>query len=173
MTTDLADRYGAPARWRRPVTITLAVALAVVGLGWLGWTAWFHSTPEATSELVTFEVTSDYEVAARLDVQLDDGVDASCRLRALAEDKTAVGELEFSPSQASTRWSSAPSGGPRAWRSSAAPRPASRARADVGLRFRPRLANLIVLPVRVRWPMSVAAPTPIGRMTPTDPVRGR
>ena len=97
MTTDLADRYGAPARWRRPVTITLAVALAVVGLGWLGWTAWFHSTPATTSELITFEVTSDYEVAARLDVQLDDGVDASCRLRALAEDKTAVGELEFSP----------------------------------------------------------------------------
>ena len=97
MTTDLADRYGAPARWRRPVTITLAVALAVVGLGWLGWTAWFHSTPAVTSDLVTFEVTSDYEVAARLDVQLDDGVDASCRLRALAEDKTAVGELEFSP----------------------------------------------------------------------------
>lgn len=97
MTTDLADRYGAPARWRRPATITLAVALAVVGLGWLGWTAWFHSTPATTSELITFEVTSDYEVAARLDVQLDDGVDASCRLRALAEDKTAVGELEFSP----------------------------------------------------------------------------
>ena len=97
MTTDLADRYGAPARWRRPVTITLAAALAVVGLGWLGWTAWFHSTPAVTSDLVTFEVTSDYEVAARLDVQLDDGVDASCRLRALAEDKTAVGELEFSP----------------------------------------------------------------------------
>ena len=97
MTTDLADRYGAPARWRRPVTITLAVALAVVGLGWLGWTAWFHSTPAVTSDLVTFEVTSDHEVAARLDVQLDDGVDASCRLRALAEDKTAVGELEFSP----------------------------------------------------------------------------
>lgn len=79
------------------MTITLAVALAVVGLGWLGWTAWFHSTPAVTSDLVTFEVTSDYEVAARLDVQLDDGVDASCRLRALAEDKTAVGELEFSP----------------------------------------------------------------------------
>ncbi|GAA1449064.1 hypothetical protein GCM10009641_78440 [Mycobacterium cookii] len=97
MTTDLADRYGAPAPWRRPVTITLAVALAVVGLGWLGWTAWFHSTPAVTSDLVTFEVTSDYEVAARLDVRLDDGVDASCRLRALAEDKTAVGELEFSP----------------------------------------------------------------------------
>ena len=83
--------------WRRPVTVTLAVVLAVVGLGWLGWTAWFHSTPAVTSDLVTFEVTSDYEVAARLDVQLDDGVDASCRLRALAEDKTAVGELEFSP----------------------------------------------------------------------------
>ena len=97
MTTDLADRYGAPARWRRPAVVVLAVVLAVVGLTWLGWTAWFHGSPDARSEVVTFEVTSDHEVEARVDVQLADGVDASCRVRALSEDKTAVGELEFTP----------------------------------------------------------------------------
>ena len=97
MTTDLADRYGAPARWRRPAAVGLAVVLAVVGLTWLGWTAWFHGSPDVRSEVVTFDVTSDHQVEARADVQLADGVVASCRVRALAEDKTAVGELAFTP----------------------------------------------------------------------------
>ena len=97
MTTDLTDRYGAPARWRRPAVVGLAVVLAVVGLTWLGWTAWFHGSPDVRSEVVTFEVTSDHEVEARVDVQLGDGVEASFRVRALAEDKTAVGELAFTP----------------------------------------------------------------------------
>lgn len=98
MTTDLADRYGAPAPWRRPVTIAAVAVLAVVGLTWLAWTAWFHGTPEVRSEVVSFEVTSDHEVAARLDVRLsEDDVDARCRVRALAEDKNAVGELVFTP----------------------------------------------------------------------------
>lgn len=98
VTTDLAERYGSPSRWRRPVTVALAAVLAVVALTWLAWTAWFHGTPEVRSEVVTFEVTSDYEVAARVDVVLGDpDVDARCRVRALAEDKNAVGELVFTP----------------------------------------------------------------------------
>ena len=97
MTTDLADRSGAPARWRRPAVVALAVVLAVVGLTWLGWTAWFHGSPDVRSEVVTFEVTGDHQVETRVDVQLVDGVEASCRVRALAEDKTAVGELAFTP----------------------------------------------------------------------------
>ena len=97
MTTDLTDRYGAPARWRRPAAVGLAVVLAVVGLTWLAWTAWFHGSPDVRSEVITFEVTSDHEVETRVDVQLEDGVEASCRVRALAEDKTAVGELAFTP----------------------------------------------------------------------------
>lgn len=97
MTSDLADRYGAPSRWRRPVTVGVAVALAVVSLSWLGWVAWFHSTPDVTSDLVSFDVTSDHETLARLDVELGDGVEASCRLRAFAEDHTTVGELAFTP----------------------------------------------------------------------------
>ena len=97
MTTDLADRYGAPSRWRRPVTIAVAVTVAVVSLGWLAWTVWFHSTPAVTSDLVSFDVTGDHAIEARLDVRLGDGVEASCRLRAFAEDHTTVGELAFTP----------------------------------------------------------------------------
>jgi hypothetical protein len=97
VTTDLADRYGAPSRWRRPATIGIAAALAVASLGWLGWTVWFHTTPAVTSSLVTFDVTSDHETRVRLDVKLADDVEASCRLRAFAEDHTTVGELAFTP----------------------------------------------------------------------------
>ena len=97
MTTDLADRYGAPSRSRRPLVIALAVVLAVTGLTWLAWTAWFHSTPEVSSELITFAVTSDHEASATLQVELQDGVVASCRVRAYAEDHTSVGELAFTP----------------------------------------------------------------------------
>ena len=97
MTTDLADRYGTPSRWARPAAVSLATVLAVVGLGWLGWTVWFHTNPGVTSSLVSFEVTSDHETQARLDVRLGDDVDATCRLRAFAEDHTPVGELAFTP----------------------------------------------------------------------------
>ncbi|MCF6376581.1 DUF4307 domain-containing protein [Nocardioides KLBMP 9356] len=97
MTTDLADRYGTAPGWRRPVAMSLAAVLAVVGLGWLGWTMWFHATPAVRSELVSFQVTSDHETEARLDVRVGGGVDATCRLRAFAEDHTPVGELAFTP----------------------------------------------------------------------------
>ena len=97
MTSDLVDRYGAPSRWRRPVAIGVAGVLAVVSLGWLGWTVWFHSTPAVTSDLVSFDVTSDHETRTRVDVKLEDGVEAVCRLRAFAEDHTAVGEVAFTP----------------------------------------------------------------------------
>lgn len=97
VTIDLSDRYGAPARWRRPAAVALAIVLAVVGLTWLGWTAWFHASPDVRSEVVTFEVTGDHQVEARVDVEIEGDEEASCRVRALAEDKTAVGELAFTP----------------------------------------------------------------------------
>ena len=97
VTTDLTDRYGAPSRWTRPVTIVVAVVLAVVGLGWLGWAAWFHGSPDVTSEVMTYDVVSDHQVDARVDVDLAEGIQASCRVRAYAEDHTTVGEKTFVP----------------------------------------------------------------------------
>ncbi|SEB54204.1 protein of unknown function [Nocardioides exalbidus] len=93
----LAERYGAPAPWRRRVAIGITVALAAVGLVWLAWAAFFHGSPEVRSELVTFEVVSSSETTARVDVRLGEDVQATCRLRALAADKTAVGEIAFTP----------------------------------------------------------------------------
>ena len=97
VTTDLTDRYGAPSRWARPVTMVVAAVLAVAGLTWLAWAAWFHGTPEVTSNVVTYDVVSDHQIDARVDVDLIDDVRASCRVRAYAEDHTTVGELAFTP----------------------------------------------------------------------------
>jgi len=97
VTTSLDERYGAPRRWQRPVTVAVVAVVAVLGLGWLGWTAWYHGTPDVESELVSYDVVDDHETRARLQVTLLEGVDATCRLRAFAEDRTMVGELAFVP----------------------------------------------------------------------------
>ena len=79
--------------------IAAVVVLGVVFLGWVAWVAWVHGTPAAESELVGFEVQSDSSAVAHIDVQLEDDVSASCRVRAFAEDHTTVGEVSFTPEQ--------------------------------------------------------------------------
>ena len=94
----LEGRYGAPAPWRRKAIIATSVALTVAFLVWLGWSVYEHSTPQVTSELETFSVEDDHTVTAVLVVHLDSAdVQASCTLRAYAEDHTTVGELTFTP----------------------------------------------------------------------------
>jgi hypothetical protein len=100
----LAERYGAPSRRRRGLLVAVSAVLALVFAVWVGWTVYEHSTPEVTSELETFSVEDDHTVTAVLVVSLDADVEASCTLRAYAEDHTTVGELTFTPD---------PSKGPR------------------------------------------------------------
>jgi len=96
--TDLADRYGAPAPWRRRVLIAGSVVVAAAFLGWLGWTIWDQSTPQVRSDLVGYDIVDQHRATATVEVRLaDDGVVASCTLRAFAEDHTVVGEKVFAP----------------------------------------------------------------------------
>jgi Domain of unknown function (DUF4307) len=96
--TDLADRYGAPSPWGRGVLIGVVVVVAAAFLGWLGWTIWEQSTPDARSELVGYDVVDEHAATATVDVRLRAGdVVATCRLRAYAEDHSVVGEATFTP----------------------------------------------------------------------------
>ena len=96
--TDLADRYGAPAPWRRVVLLGTCVVVVAAFLGWLGWTAWAHSTPDVDSEIVGYHVVDEHTAEATVDVRLENPqVVATCTLRAYAEDHTVVGELSFTP----------------------------------------------------------------------------
>lgn len=94
---DLAERYGAPSRAGRLLLVGLAAVVGVVFLGWLAWVAWFHGNPAVSSELVAYDVVDAHTATATLEVSLDDGVDATCTVRALAEDHTVVGEVSFAP----------------------------------------------------------------------------
>ncbi len=94
----LAERYGAARR--RPLRVGAASAVAVVFLGWLAWTTWFHATPDARSELVGFDVAGENTAVGTVDIRLADDVEpegVTCLLRAAAYDHTTVGELRFTP----------------------------------------------------------------------------
>ena len=94
----LAQRYGAPAPWRRRALVGTCVVIGAVFLGWLGWTAIVHSTPEVESELVTFDIVDDHTATALISVnRRDDDVEATCLVRAFAEDHSVVGELSWTP----------------------------------------------------------------------------
>jgi hypothetical protein len=78
--------------------VAACTALALVFLGWLGWTIWERATPAVESSMVGFEVVDEHTASARIDVRLaDEDVRASCRLRAYADDHTVVGERSITP----------------------------------------------------------------------------
>ena len=97
MTTDLAERYGAPSPVRRRLVV-VATVLAVAALaGWLVWATLFHATPAVGSEMVGYDIVDENRATAVVSVSLEEGVVGSCTLRALADDHSTVGELAFEP----------------------------------------------------------------------------
>lgn len=94
----LAQRYGATSHWRRRVLVGGCIAVAAVFLGWLAWTAFVHSTPEVESELVTFDIVDDHTATALVSIDRRDGeVEATCLVRAFADDHVVVGEATWTP----------------------------------------------------------------------------
>jgi hypothetical protein len=92
--SDLAYRYGMPGRTNRVVAGVLVGALVVGAMGFLGWTILFHGDPEVQSQVRAFDVASEHEVQAQLQVvRKNRSIEAVCRLQALAEDHAVVGEV--------------------------------------------------------------------------------
>jgi hypothetical protein len=93
LSPHLAERYGAPARSRRPLLVAVVAVLAVAGLAWLTWVMVFHSRPEVTSQLVAYDVRGQHSATATWTVvRRNSDVRASCRLQALSDDHSVVGE---------------------------------------------------------------------------------
>ncbi len=97
MTTDLAERYGAPSPVRRRIVVAVTVLAVAALAGWLVWTTLFHATPAVGSEMVGYDIVDENRATAVVSVSLEEGVVASCTLRALADDHSTVGELAFEP----------------------------------------------------------------------------
>ena len=97
MSIDLAERYGTARPWRRTAFVAAAAVLVLAFLGWLAWATWFHANPAVESQLSTYKIVDQHEATAVVAVSLKDGADASCRVRALAQDHSVVGEMSFTP----------------------------------------------------------------------------
>ena len=103
-TSDLTDRYGAPAPWRRRALIGASTVVVAAFLGWLAWSTWAQVTPAVESDLVGYSVKGEHEATAKVAVRFgDDSVRATCLLRAYAEDHSVVGELSFTPEHDATQ----------------------------------------------------------------------
>ena len=92
--SDLAYRYGMPGRTNLLVASVLIGALLVGAAGFLSWTVLVHSNPQVQSQVSSYDVVSDHEAQAVLQVVRDNRTtEAVCRLQALAADHAVVGEL--------------------------------------------------------------------------------
>ncbi|MEZ5160255.1 MAG: DUF4307 domain-containing protein [Marmoricola sp.] len=93
---DLSTRYGRTSPVVRRAIAVFVIFVASLALVWLAWVAWFQSTPDVESELQGFDIVSDHSTVARVTVQLDDAdIEARCLVRALGNDHSVVGEVNF------------------------------------------------------------------------------
>ncbi|WP_028659525.1 DUF4307 domain-containing protein [Nocardioides insulae] len=93
----LADRYGAPNPVIRRV---LQVGVGVLVLAFAAWVVWvvlLHGDPEVDAGIEGFEIVDPHTATAVVDVRLSEDTEATCVLRASAEDKVTVGERTFTP----------------------------------------------------------------------------
>jgi hypothetical protein len=68
--------------------------VAGLALAWVAWAALWHSDPEVTSDILSWEVVDDHTATATFRVsRRTTDVEASCLLRAQARDHSIVGEL--------------------------------------------------------------------------------
>ena len=94
----LPQRYGAPPPWRRYALIGLVVVVVGSLAAVWTWITIVQSDPPVSSELITSEIVDDHTATAVIRVQWgDDAVDAKCTVRAVAHDKTVVGQQTFVP----------------------------------------------------------------------------
>jgi hypothetical protein len=94
----LMERYAAPPRWRRPVTIAAVAVLAAAGLAWVAWATFLEATPAVSSQLIGWQVVDAHSATARVDVSISGGTThPTCTVQAFASDHTIVGQLRFTP----------------------------------------------------------------------------
>jgi hypothetical protein len=94
----LAERYGRPAPWRRPVLLGAAGVVVTALVAMLAWVVVYQANPSVASGELTFDIVDDRSAVAQFTVDLSDpDVEATCTLRAYAEDKVLVGNVAFAP----------------------------------------------------------------------------
>ena len=86
------ERYGAAKATRWPA---IALVVAILGVGWLMWSALYHSNPPLRSQLVSFTITNDREAKVRYFIERSDRQQVVvCTLIARDYDKNIVGQID-------------------------------------------------------------------------------
>ena len=86
------ERYGAAKATRWPV---IALVVAILGIGWLLWSALYHSNPPLRSQLVSFTITDDRSASVRYFIEREDSNQVVvCTLIARDFDKNVVGQID-------------------------------------------------------------------------------
>jgi hypothetical protein len=86
------ERYGVAKSTRWPV---IALVVAILGIGWLMWSALYHSNPPLRSQLVSFTITNDREATVRYFIERTNRRQAVvCTLIARDYDKNIVGQID-------------------------------------------------------------------------------
>ena len=86
------ERYGAAKATRWPA---VALVVAILGIGWLMWSALYHSNPPLRSQLVSFTIESDREASVRYFIERQDSQQVVvCTLIARDYDKNIVGQID-------------------------------------------------------------------------------
>jgi hypothetical protein len=89
---DFNDRYG--IRTSR-AWVSYAVAFALLGGGWLIWSALDHADPKVSSSLISFNVSDPRKVEIRYSVTRRDGAQpVTCTVVARDYDVNVVGQLD-------------------------------------------------------------------------------
>jgi hypothetical protein len=86
------ERYGAAKATRWPA---IAIVVAILGIGWLMWSALYHSNPPLRSQLVSFTITDDRLASVRYFIEREDSNQVVvCTLIARDFDKNVVGQID-------------------------------------------------------------------------------
>ena len=89
---DYEARYGAAKATCWPV---VALVVAILGIGWLMWSALYHSNPPLRSQLVSFTIDSDRQASVRYFIERSDNQQVViCTLIARDFDKNIVGQID-------------------------------------------------------------------------------
>ena len=92
---DLNDRYGRKKinrTWSRSLVIVAFIALVV----WLFWSAFYHSNPTVSANLISFKAVSEKSMGIKFEItRRDRQQPITCRLTAVDIDKFIVGEIQY------------------------------------------------------------------------------
>jgi hypothetical protein len=96
----IAGRYGSDRPRRRVAGIALGGLLALALLAWAVWVMSEQGREPIEASVSSYDVIGTHEVRVKVLAHFrDDHVDGSCLVRATAEDRTTVGELNLTADQ--------------------------------------------------------------------------